>query len=144
MFTLPDLPFEKNALEPIISSETLDFHHWKHHQAYVTNLNNFVEADASLEWKTLEEIIQTSTWGVYNNAAQVYNHTFYWNCLRSVEENNTPEGELLSQIESAFGSFEEFKAHVLTMLKNFGNLLIGNLWKGIYKREKIKNYSFDE
>lgn len=122
MFELPKLPFAKDALEPIISAETLDFHHGKHHQAYVTNLNNFVGADSSLEWKTLEQIIETSEWGVYNNAAQVYNHTFYWNCLRSVEENNSPKWELLSQIESAFGSFEDFKTQFsAAAIWNFGS-----------------------
>lgn len=122
MFELPKLPFEKNALEPIISAETLDFHHWKHHQAYVTNLNNFISADTSLEWKTLEEIIVSSEGWVYNNAAQVWNHTFYWNCLRSVSEDNTPSEELLEKINATFWSFEEFKTKFsAAAIWNFGS-----------------------
>ncbi len=108
MFTLPELPFAKTALEPIISSETLDFHYGKHHQAYVTNLNNFVAADTDLEWKSLEDIIASSEGGVYNNAAQVWNHTFYWNCLRSVTEDNAPSETLDQKITESFGSVESF------------------------------------
>ena len=123
MFKLPELPYSKNWLEPIISSETLDYHHGKHHQAYVTNLNNFVAADESLTWKTLEEIIASTTWGVYNNAAQVWNHTFYWNCLRAPVENNAPSTELVEKITASFGSLEEFMA-------KFSAAAIGNFASG--------------
>lgn len=79
-FELPALPYAKDALAPHISAETLEYHYGKHHQAYVTNLNNLIKGTA-FEGKTLEEIVRSSDGGVFNNAAQVWNHTFYWNCL---------------------------------------------------------------
>lgn len=108
---LPALPFEKNALEPHISANTLDFHYGKHHQAYVTNLNKLVEG-TDLEGKTLEETIaavagDASKAGVFNNAAQVWNHTFYWKSMKK-GGGGKPTGELLSKIESSFGSYEDF------------------------------------
>ena len=104
---LPPLPFKDDALEPVISKETLDYHHGKHHQAYVTNLNKLIEG-TEFEAMTLEEIIKKSSGGVFNNAAQVFNHTFYWNCL-SPEGGGEPEGDLAQAIDEAFGSFDEFK-----------------------------------
>lgn len=106
--TLPELPYALDALEPHISKETLEYHYGKHHQSYVTNLNNLVEntADADL---SLEEIIKTKDGGLFNNAAQIWNHTFYWNCL-SPNGGGEPEGELLEKINQAFGSVETFKA----------------------------------
>ena len=85
-FELPPLPYPKNALEPHTSAQTLDFHHGKHHQAYVTNLNNLVK-DSPMESQSLEQIIQAtakdaSKAGIFNNAAQVWNHTFFWNCMK--------------------------------------------------------------
>jgi Fe-Mn family superoxide dismutase len=111
-FELPALPYAKEALEPYISANTLDYHHGKHHQAYVTNLNNLL-AESPLKDKTLEEIIHktagdSSKVGIYNNAAQVWNHTFYWHCM-SPNGGGLPDGDLLSKIESAFGSFDQFK-----------------------------------
>lgn len=104
---LPPLPYERNALEPHISSETLDYHYGKHHQAYVTNLNKMIEgtehADASLE-----TIIRSSDGGLFNNAAQVWNHSFYWNCM-SPDGGGAPDGDLGAAIDQAFGSFEAFK-----------------------------------
>ena len=79
-FSLPPLPYEMNALEPHISSETLEFHYGKHHQTYVNNLNGLVEGTDNAS-KSLEEIIMSSDGGLFNNAAQVWNHTFYWNCM---------------------------------------------------------------
>ncbi len=79
-FELPALPYAKDALAPHISAETLEYHYGKHHQAYVTNLNNLIKGTA-FEGKSLEEIVRSSEGGVFNNAAQVWNHTFYWNCL---------------------------------------------------------------
>ena len=108
MFELPALPFAKDALEPIISKETIEYHYGKHHQTYVTNLNKLVP-DTGHAGQTLEEIIKTSQGGIFNNAAQVWNHTFYWNCLRAAQDNNKPSGELLSIIEKSFGSFDSFK-----------------------------------
>lgn len=79
-FELPALPYAKDALAPHISAETIEYHYGKHHQTYVTNLNNLIKGTA-FEGKSLEEIIRSSEGGVFNNAAQVWNHTFYWNCL---------------------------------------------------------------
>jgi superoxide dismutase, Fe-Mn family len=105
-FELPPLPYELDALAPHISKETLEFHYGKHHQTYVTNLNNLVEGtdDAS---KSLEEVILSSDGGLFNNAAQVWNHTFYWNSL-SPTGGGAPTGEIADKIGSAFGSYEEF------------------------------------
>ncbi len=88
-FELPPLPYEKNALEPHMSAETLDYHHDKHHAAYVTNLNNLVPG-TEFEGKDLESIIKTSSGGIFNNAAQVWNHTFFWNCLSPTAAASPP------------------------------------------------------
>ncbi len=106
-FELPPLPYEKNALAPHISEETLEYHYGKHHQTYVTNLNNLVPG-TEFEGKSLEEIIKTSSGGIFNNAAQVWNHTFYWNSL-SPNGGGEPTGELANAINRTFGSVEEFK-----------------------------------
>ncbi len=106
-FELPSLPYARDALTPHISEETLDFHYGKHHQAYVTNLNKLV-AGTEFEDKSLEEIITSANGGIFNNAAQVWNHSFYWSCL-SPQGGGKPTGELLSTIEATFGSFAEFK-----------------------------------
>lgn len=107
-FELPPLPYEKNALEPHISAETLDFHHGKHHATYVTKLNGLVEG-TDLANKSLEEIVKTSEGGVFNNAAQIWNHTFYWNCL-SPNGGGEPRGALGDAINAKWGSFAEFQA----------------------------------
>lgn len=106
-FELPQLPFAKNALAPHISEETLDYHYGKHHQAYVTNLNNLIQG-TGFEGKDLETIIKTSEGGVFNNAAQVFNHTFFWNSL-SPNGGSVPTGKALEEINKNFGSFAEFK-----------------------------------
>ncbi len=117
---LPDLPFAKDALEPHISAETLGYHHGKHHQAYVTNLNNMI-AGTDQENDSLESIIKASSGGVFNNAAQVWNHTFYWNCL-SPNGGGEPTGALADAINAAFGSFEEFKQQFSqTAITTFGS-----------------------
>ena len=100
MFELPKIPYEMNALEPYISKETLEFHYGKHHQTYVTNLNNLV-AGGDFAGKSLEEIIKTSTGGIFNNAAQVWNHTFYWHCLVP-NAGGEPTGKLLEKIVADF------------------------------------------
>lgn len=107
-FELPALPYEKNALEPHISAETLEFHHGKHHQTYVTKLNGLIEG-TDFEGKSLEEIVKSSDGGVFNNAAQVWNHTFYWNSL-SPNAGGEPTGPLADAINAKWGSFAEFKA----------------------------------
>lgn len=119
-FQLPDLPYEKNALEPHISSETLDYHHGKHHNTYVVKLNGLIEG-TELANKSLEEIVKTSTGAVFNNAAQIWNHTFYWHCL-SPNAGGEPTGELAKAINSAFGSFEAFKTQFTeSAINNFGS-----------------------
>lgn len=106
-FSLPELPYGKDELTPTISAETLDYHHGKHHSTYVTKLNKLVEG-TELAAKTLEEIIAEADGGLFNNAAQVWNHTFYWNCL-SPQGGGAPGGQLLEAVERDFGSYEAFK-----------------------------------
>lgn len=119
-FTLPDLPFEKTALEPYITAQTFDFHHGKHHKAYVDNLNNLV-VGTKFEASSLEEIIKDSDGGIFNNAAQVWNHTFYWNCL-SPNGGGLPQGKLLEKINKSFGSFDKFKEEFTNAAKTqFGS-----------------------
>jgi len=104
---LPALPYARNALAPTISEETIDYHYGKHHNAYVTNLNKMIEGSADAD-KSLEEIIRSSTGGIFNNAAQIWNHTFYWNSL-APNAGGEPSGKLADAIDAAFGSFEEFQ-----------------------------------
>lgn len=104
---LAPLPYAKNALEPHISSETLDYHHDKHHQAYVTNLNKLIPG-TEFENLPLEDIVTRSSDGVFNNAAQAWNHTFYWHCL-SPQGGGAPSGQLARAIEDTFGSYNRFK-----------------------------------
>jgi len=107
-FTLPDLPYSKDALAPHISAETLEFHYGKHHLTYVNNLNGLVDKDPSLSGKSLEDIIRHSSGGVFNNAAQVYNHTFYWQSLKP-GGGGEPTGAIAKAIKESFGSFAELK-----------------------------------
>ena len=117
---LPPLPYAMDALEPTISRETLEYHYGKHHQTYVTNLNNLV-ADGEFKDASLEEIIQRASGGVFNNAAQVWNHTFYWNVL-SPDGGGAPTGALADAIDHAFGSFDEFKQKfAASAAGNFGS-----------------------
>jgi superoxide dismutase, Fe-Mn family len=111
-FELPPLPYEKNALEPHMSAETFDYHYSKHHQAYVTNLNNLVK-DTPLASQSLEQVIlavakDDTKVGVFNNAAQVWNHTFFWNSM-SPKGGGTPTGALADAITKTFGSIDKFK-----------------------------------
>ena len=119
--TLPDLPFAKDALEPHISAETFEYHHDKHHAAYVTNLNNLVPG-TEFEDKSLEEIVMSApAGGIFNNAAQVWNHTFYFNCM-GPNAGGEPTGELGDAIAATFGSFAEFKEKFSTSaVTNFGS-----------------------
>lgn len=107
-FSLPALPYAQDALAPHISAETLQYHHGKHHNAYVVKLNSFVDADPSLSGKDLEELIRTTSGGVFNQAAQVWNHTFYWHSL-SPNGGGEPTGPVADAIAASFGSFEAFK-----------------------------------
>lgn len=129
---LPALPFEKNALEPYISSQTLDFHHGKHHNTYVVNLNNLIK-DTELDTKSLESIIlltveDSTKTAVFNNSAQVWNHTFYWNSL-TPNGGGVPSGAIASMIDADFGSYANFaKAFKDAALTQFGS---GWAWLGV-------------
>lgn len=117
---LPALPYDRSALEPHISAETIDFHYSKHHQTYVTNLNNLI-AGTEFESADLESIVRKAQGGLFNNAAQVWNHTFYWNCL-SPNGGGAPTGKLADAINAAFGSFDNFKAEFTkTAIGTFGS-----------------------
>jgi superoxide dismutase, Fe-Mn family len=117
---LPPLPFANDALEPVISAETIDYHYGKHHQAYVTNLNKLVPG-TEFESAGLEDILLNASGGIFNNAAQVWNHTFYWNGL-SPDGGGEPGGALGEAIDKAFGSFAAFKeAFVKSATGNFGS-----------------------
>lgn len=106
-FTLPELPFALDALEPFISKETLEYHYGKHHATYVNNLNKLIPGSA-FEGASLEKIVQMADGGIFNNGAQVWNHTFYWHCL-SPQGGGNPVGKLAEAIERDFGGFEAFK-----------------------------------
>jgi len=106
-FELPPLPYPRDALAPHISAETLDFHHGKHHQTYVTNLNNLAKG-TEFEAMSLEDVVRKSQGGMFNNAAQIWNHTFYWNSL-SPKGGGEPAGKLAEAIRKSFGSLQEFK-----------------------------------
>ncbi|MDT7525535.1 MULTISPECIES: superoxide dismutase [Fe] [Idiomarinaceae] len=119
-FELPALPYAKDALEPHISAETIEYHYGKHHQTYVTKLNDAV-AGTDLESQSLEDIIKSSKGGVFNNAAQVWNHTFYWHCL-SPNGGGEPTGAVADAINAAFGSFAKFKEEFSAQAAgNFGS-----------------------
>ena len=120
-FSLPELPYAKNALEPHISAETLEYHYGKHHQTYVDKLNGMVEG-SDLAGKSLEEIIQNASGGLFNNAAQVWNHTFYWHCL-SPNGGGAPSGKLAELIDRDFGSFDDF-------VSQFNEKAVGNFGSG--------------
>ena len=128
-FTLPELPYALDALAPKISKETLEYHYGKHHNAYVTNLNKLTDGKPEAS-KPLEEIIKSTKGPVFNNAAQVWNHTFYWNCLKQ-NGGGIPEGALLEAINASFGSFEEFKA----LFSELAVGLFGSGWVWLVKDE---------
>ncbi len=119
--TLPALPYAMDALAPHISKETLEYHYSKHHQTYVTNLNNLIK-DTEWENSSLEDIIFKASGPIFNNAAQIWNHTFYWNCL-TPKSTHAPSGALADAINKTFGSFDEFK-------KKFSAATIGTFGSG--------------
>ena len=131
-FELPQLPYAKNALEPVISEKTLEFHYGKHHQAYVNNLNNLVPG-TKFENANLETIIKESDGGIYNNAAQVWNHTFYFEQF-SPKGGGEPSGALANAINEKFGSFEAFK----TEFVNAGVTTFGSGWAWLVKNAEGK------
>ena len=119
-FTLPQLPYAIDALAPYISKETLEYHYGKHHRAYVNNLNDLIVGTEFCDM-TLEQIIMQSSGKIFNNAAQVWNHTFYWNCL-TPNGADEPTGELLNAINSSFGSVKAFKEQFTqTAIATFGS-----------------------
>jgi superoxide dismutase, Fe-Mn family len=125
MFTLPPLPFAEGALAPVISANTLGFHYGKHHKAYVDNLNNLVKG-TELESATLEAIIKATAGkpdkaGIFNNAAQVWNHTFYWNCLKP-NGGGKPTGKIAQMIDSDLGGYDKFRTDFAqTCVTQFGS-----------------------
>jgi len=126
-FELPALPYEKNALEPHMSANTFDFHHGKHHNTYVVNLNGLLEG-SDLAGKSLEEIIMATAGdaakaGMFNNAAQVWNHTFFWNSMKP-NGGGAPSGDLAAKIDADFGSFDAFK----DAFKQAGATQFGSGW----------------
>jgi len=119
-FTLPELSYAKDALAPHISAETIEFHYGKHHQTYVDKLNGLVDG-TELASQSLEDIVKSSEGGVFNNAAQVWNHTFYWNCL-SPNGGGAATGPVADAINAAFGSFDAFKEQFTnSAINNFGS-----------------------
>ncbi|MFZ4739736.1 MAG: superoxide dismutase [Bacteroidales bacterium] len=126
-FELPKLPYAMDALEPFISKQTIEFHYGKHHQAYVNNLNNLAPG-TEFENTTLEEIVKKASGGIFNNGAQIWNHTFYWNCLKP-NGGGLPTGKLLDAINASFGSFEEFKQKFSTAAAT----LFGSGWAWLVK-----------
>jgi len=119
--TLPPLPYAMDALQPHISQETLEYHYGKHHQAYVTNLNNLIKG-TEYENLSLEEIIKKSSGGVFNNSAQVWNHTFYWNCM-APNAGGAATGAVADAINAKWGSFDKFK-------EEFSKSCVGNFGSG--------------
>jgi Fe-Mn family superoxide dismutase len=118
--TLPPLPYPMEALQPHMSKETLEYHYGKHHQAYVTNLNNLIKG-TEFENMSLEDIIRKSSGGVFNNSAQVWNHTFFWNCL-SPQGGGAPSGKVADAINAKWGSVDSFKeAFTKSAVGNFGS-----------------------
>lgn len=128
-FILEQLPYEKNALEPIISANTLEFHYGKHHQAYVNNLNNLIVGTEFENEKCLTEIVKKAKGAIFNNAAQVWNHTFYWNQF-NLNGKKQPTGDLEHLINKYFGSFDEFKQK----FSQASATLFGSGWAWLVKK----------
>ena len=125
---LPKLPYGLNALEPFISQKTIEFHYGKHHQAYVNNLNKLI-VGTEFENASLEDIVRKATGGIFNNGAQVWNHTFYWNCMKP-QAGGQPTGILYDAINKNFGSFSEFKEK----FSNAAATLFGSGWAWLVKK----------
>jgi Fe-Mn family superoxide dismutase len=126
MFKLPTLPYPKTGLAPFLNEEQMSFHYDKHHKAYIDNLNKFIETDPSLKGKSLEEIVLSSTGGIFNNAAQIWNHTFYWFNMAPTGQGGSASAELSAAITKDFGSMDELKAKFVDGgMKTFGS---GWIW----------------
>ena len=127
--TLPELPYAMDALAPEYSKETMEYHYGKHHKAYVDNLNN-LQKGTEFESMELEDVVKKSSGGVYNNSAQIWNHTFFWNCM-APEGGGEPSGALAKAIDAKFGSYAAFKeAFVKSAAGNFGSG-----WTWLVKKE---------
>jgi superoxide dismutase, Fe-Mn family len=125
---LPALPYAMDALEPFISKRTMEFHYGKHHQTYVTNINKLV-VGTEFEKATLEDMIKKASGGIFNNAAQVWNHTFYWNCFKP-KGGGEPKGKLAEDINKTFGSFTAFKEKFIAA----STTLFGSGWSWLVKK----------
>lgn len=135
MFKLPELPYSKTGLSPFLNEEQMSFHYDKHHKAYIDNLNKFIETDATLKNKSLEEIVMNSTGGIFNNAAQIWNHTFYWFNMSPATQGGAPSSELMTQINQDFGSLDELKAKFIDGgVKTFGS---GWIWLCMGSNNKL-------
>ncbi len=126
MFKLPQLPYPKTGLAPFLNEEQMSFHYDKHHKAYIDNLNKFIETDPSLKGKSLEEIVVSSSGGIFNNAAQIWNHTFYWFNMAPAGQGAQPSAGLMDAIKRDFGGLDELKAKFVDGgVKTFGS---GWIW----------------
>ncbi len=126
MFQLPTLPYSKTALSPFLNEEQMSFHFDKHHKAYIDNLNKFIETDASLKGKSLEEIVVSSSGGIFNNAAQIWNHTFYWFGITPAGQGGQPSDKLNQAITRDFGGMTQLKEKFIDGgMKTFGS---GWIW----------------
>ena len=132
MFELPKLPYDRDALEPHISKQTLDFHYGQHHATYIKNLNNLI-AGSPLEDMSMVDIIKKSSGGIYNNAAQSWNHEFYWNCI-SPKAKKIPEGQLMHSIIRDFGNFNDFKDIFIKQASS----LFGSGWTWLVSDKKLR------
>jgi Fe-Mn family superoxide dismutase len=128
-FELPDLPYAKDALAPVISAETLDYHYGKHHAAYVANLNRLTEGTAHAD-ASLEDVIRAADGGLFNNAAQVWNHSFYWKCMKP-GGGGDPSGALAEAIQRDFGSADDFRRE----FKSAAGSQFGSGWAWLVKKD---------
>ncbi|MBL7543281.1 MAG: superoxide dismutase [Fe] [Bdellovibrionaceae bacterium] len=137
-FTLPELPYSKDALTPHISAETMEYHHGKHHNTYVTNLNNLIKGTKFENTTSLDEIIMNSEAGLFNNAAQVWNHTFFWHCL-APKAGGEAKGKIAELINKKWGNFATFKDEFSkTAIGNFGS---GWTWLTLNKQGEIEIFN---
>lgn len=135
MFKLPALPYAKTALAPFLNEEQMTFHYEKHHKAYIDNLNKFLETDPSLKGKSLEEIVISSTGGVFNNSAQAYNHTFFWHCMAPTGQTGKASAEITAAITKDFGGMDQLKEKFVDGgVKTFGS---GWIWLCADKDNKL-------
>jgi Fe-Mn family superoxide dismutase len=132
IYQLPELPYSKNAFAPILTEESFHYHYGTHHQAYITNLNNLITG-TEYENMPLENIIKKAQGGLFNNAAQTWNHTFYWNCI-SPNGGGMPKDQLLDAIQKSFGSFDAFKEQ----FSKAAATLFGSGWAWLVKNSDGK------